>query len=179
MRSLAAELIGQAHDPGQLHGVWDSLDPAERAMPELALRAAQRMAALGGDPAVVREWLRPAWDQMLALPEAVSEAQRVRLVRVLEAGMVATGEPSDQQWLARIEAAAQANPREPTLQYLAGMTCLHRGLWGRAQLQLGQAARQLQDEPLRRHAWRALAELAEQRGDAPAAADAWKRAAGA
>ena len=33
------------------------------------------------------------------------------------------------------------------------------------------------DEGLRRQAWRALAELAEQRGDAEAAAEAWKRAA--
>ncbi|MBP8780716.1 MAG: heme biosynthesis protein HemY, partial [Alicycliphilus sp.] len=72
---------------------------------------------------------------------------------------------------------AQANPRDATLQYLAGMACLHRGLWGRAQMLLTQAARNLEDEGLRRSAWRALAELAEQRGDAAAAAEAWKKAA--
>ena len=42
---------------------------------------------------------------------------------------------------------------------------------------LTQAARNLEDEGLRRSAWRALAELAEQRGDAAAAAEAWKKAA--
>ncbi len=179
VHSLSAELIGQAHDPGQLQAVWDTLDPAERRTPELALRAAQRLLALGGDHAVARQWLHPVWDEMLALPESFSSAQRVRLARVLEAGMLATGEASDQEWLARIETAAQANPRDPTLQYLAGMACLHRGLWGRAQMLLAQAARSLQDDGLRRHAWRALAQLAEQRGDEAAAARAWKRAADA
>ena len=179
VRSLSAELIGQAHDPGQLQAVWDTLDPAERRTPELALRAAQRLLALGGDHAVARQWLHPVWDEMLALPESFSSAQRVRLARVLEAGMLTTGEASDQEWLARIESAAQANPRDPTLQYLAGMACLHRGLWGRAQMLLAQAARSLQDDGLRRHAWRALAQLAEQRGDEAAAAQAWKRAADA
>ena len=179
VRSLSAELIGQAHDPDQLQAVWDTLDPAERRTPELALRAAQRLLALGGDHAVARQWLHPVWDEMLALPESFSSAQRVRLARVLEAGMLATGEASDQEWLARIESAAQANPRDPTLQYLAGMACLHRGLWGRAQMLLAQAARSLQDDGLRRHAWRALAQLAEQRGDEAAAAQAWKRAADA
>ena len=179
VRSLSAELIGQAHDPGHLQAVWDTLDPAERRTPELALRAAQRLLALGGDHAVARQWLHPVWDEMLALPESFSSAQRVRLARVLEAGMLATGEASDQEWLARIETAAQANPRDPTLQYLAGMACLHRGLWGRAQMLLAQAARSLQDDGLRRHAWRALAQLAEQRGDEAAAAQAWKRAADA
>ena len=179
VRSLSAELIGQAHDPDQLQAVWDTLDPAERRTPELALRAAQRLLALGGDHAVARQWLHPVWDEMLALPESFSSAQRVRLARVLEAGMLTTGEASDQEWLARIESAAQANPRDPTLQYLAGMACLHRGLWGRAQMLLAQAARSLQDDGLRRHAWRALAQLAEQRGDEAAAAQAWKRAADA
>ena len=42
---------------------------------------------------------------------------------------------------------------------------------------LGQAAPSLQDPVLHRQAWRALAELAEQREDAQAAAAAWKRAA--
>ena len=114
---------------------------------------------------------------MLALPESFSDAHRARLARVLEAGMLTTGEASDPDWLARLEAAAQANPRDATLQYLAGMACLHRGLWGRAQMLLAQATHLLGDDRLRRHAWRALAELAEQRGDTVAAAEAWKRAA--
>jgi HemY protein len=57
------------------------------------------------------------------------------------------------------------------------MACMKRQLWGKAQQLLTQAALGLQDTRLHRNAWRALAELAEQRDDAPAAAVAWKRAA--
>ena len=177
VRGLAVELIRGAHDPAQLEQVWNSLDATERAMPELALRAAQRMLALGGSHAVVRQWLKPVWDRMLSAPDALDAGERVRLVRLLQAGMAERGESTDQDWLGRVEAAAQANPRDATLQYLAGMACLHRGLWGRAQLLLTQATRTLQDEDLRRQAWCALAELAEQRGDEVAASEAWRRAA--
>lgn len=177
VRSLAAELIRGARDPAQLEQVWASLDAAERGMPELALRAAQHMLKLGGSHAVVRQWLKPVWEQMLSLPDAMDSSDRVRLVRLLEAGMADPGAPTEQDWLARIEAAAQANPRDAKLQYLAGMACLHRGLWGRAQMLLTQATRTLHDDSLRRQAWRALAQLAEQRGDEQAAGEAWKRAA--
>ena len=174
VRGLAVDLLQSAHDPAQLQQVWNALDAAERAMPELALRAAQRMLALGGDHAVARQWLQPVWEQMLAVPESFDDFDRLRLARVLESGMSIA---DDHEWLARIEAASQANPRSATLQYLAGIACLDRGLWGRAQLLLNHAARTLPDDPLRRHAWRALAQLAEQRGDATAAAQAWKQAA--
>ncbi|MDR1967456.1 MAG: heme biosynthesis protein HemY [Burkholderiaceae bacterium] len=174
VRRLAADLIGGAHDPAQLQQVWATLDAAERAMPDLALRAAQHMLSLGGDHVTVRQWLRPVWEQMLGQPETFDDLDRVRLARVLEACMAAT---TDHDWLGRIEAASQANPRDATLQYLGGMACLHHGLWGRAQLLLTQACRTLPDDTLRCHAWRALAQLAEQRGDDAAALQAWKQAA--
>ena len=72
---------------------------------------------------------------------------------------------------------AIGHPHDATLQYLAGMACLQRGLWGRAQLLLAQAARTLDDAGLRRNAWRAQARLAEERGDEDAAARAWRQAA--
>jgi HemY protein len=175
VRGLATDLIQGERDPAQLQQVWAALDAPERAMPELALRAAQRMLDLGGDQAVARQWLQPVWEQMLTQPAALDDLDRVRLARVLEAGMASA---SDHAGLARIEAVSQAHPRNAILRYLAGMACMHRGLWGRAQLLLTQAARMLPDDPLRHHVWRALAELAEQRGDEAAAAAAWKQAAG-
>lgn len=178
IRGLVADLLTQAQDPEELRGVWRALDDSERAMPELALRAAQRLAALGGDQALVRQWLAPVWHEIQAAPGVLSEPQRLRLVRALEAGMVATGDETDQAWLAQVEAAQRANPRDAGLQYLTGMACLNRGLWGRAQLLLGQAARGLSSDPvLQRKAWCALASLAEQQGDEAAAAAAWKQAA--
>ncbi len=177
LRALAAELIGQADDVERLQRVWTGLDARERNTPELALRAAERLLELGGDAAQARDWLAPAWEQLLAEPEAWTSAQRVRLLLALERAMASTGTPSDQSWLARIEAAQQAAPRDPWLLYLAGMSCLQRGLWGRAQLLLEQAAQLLDDAQLRRNAWRTLAQLAEQRDDPGAAASAWREAA--
>ena len=173
VRGLASELINSAHDTAQLQQIWMSLEASERNMPELAIHAAQRLAALGGDATQVRTWLLPVWDRLVELPDSLAEHHALRLVRALESGLDALDPP----WLARIEAAYQANPRDTRLQYLAGMACLKRQLWGKAQQLLTQAAQQLVDTGLRASAWRHLAELAEKRGDASAAAEAWKKAA--
>lgn len=173
VRGLATELIHNAHDPAQLQSTWQSLEASERAMPELAIQAAQRLAQLGGSAEQVRQWLLPVWQHMVDLPNALAEHHALKLVQALEAGL----QDLDAAWLARIESAQQANPRDTRLQYLAGMACAQRQLWGKAQQLLTQAAPQLRDARLRRNAWRKLATLAEQRGDAQAAAQAWKNAA--
>jgi HemY protein len=173
VRGLATELINSAHDIAQLQQIWLSLEPAERSMPELAIHAAHRLAALGGDAKQVRAWLLPVWERMVELPDSLAEHHALRLVRALEAGLDALDGP----WLARIESAQQANPRDARLQYLAGMACLQRQLWGKSQQLLTQAAQQLVDTSLRSSAWRHLAELAERRGDTSGAAEAWKKAA--
>lgn len=177
VRGLASELIAGAHDPAQLERVWQTLDASERAMPELAIQAAQRMVALQGDHATARAWLLPVWERVLEQPGRLADAQRVRLVRALEGGLASVDDQADRDWLARIEAAQQRLPGDASLQYLAGMACMRRQLWGKAQQLLSQSTHGLQDAGLLRSAWRALAELAEQRGDAAAAAQAWKRAA--
>ena len=169
VRGLAAEMLNGAHDAQQLQRTWLSLEAGERAMPELAVHAAQRLVALGGDPQLAREWLLPVWEQQQQLGDTL----RMRLVRALESGL----DSIDAAWLARIENGQRANPRDPTLQYLAGMACIKRQLWGKAQQLMGQAAPALADRTLQRSAWRALAALAEQRGDTAAAAQAWKNAA--
>ncbi len=173
VRGLATELINSAHDTAQLQQIWQSLEVSERQMPEIAIHAAQRLAMLGGESAQVRTWLLPVWERLVNTPDALAEQHALKLVRALEAGLGAIDAP----WLARIETAQQANPRDARLQYLAGMACLKRQLWGKAQQLLTQAAQQLADSGLRASAWRHLAELAEQRGDAAAAAAAWKMAA--
>jgi HemY protein len=170
VRGLATDLLNGAHDAQQLQRTWLSLEAGERAMPELAIHAAQRLVTLGGDAALAREWLLPVWEQQHDLGDTL----KVKLVRTLEAGL----EGIDAEWLARIEGAQRANPRDATLQYLAGVACMKRQLWGKAQQLMGQAAMGLQDAKLHRDAWRAVAQLAEQRGDAESAAQAWKRAAG-
>lgn len=173
VRGLAMELMDAAHDPAQLHQTWLSLEATERAMPELAIHAAQRLIALDGQASTVRHWLQPVWQRMVEEPDALSEHHALKLVRALEAGLDAV----DAAWLARIEAAHQAHPRDVHLQYLAGVACLQRQLWGKAQQLLAQAAPQLHDTTLCRSAWCRLAELAEKRKDGAAAAHAWKQAA--
>jgi HemY protein len=169
VRGLAIDLLNGAHDTAQLQRAWASLEPAERAMPELAIHAAQRLTALGGDAHLARDWLLPVWERQGELGDSL----KVKLVSALEAGL----DSFDGAWLARIEAAQRGNPRDATLQYLAGMACMKRQLWGKAQQLMSQAAMSLQDAGLHRNAWRALALLAEERGDDEAAAQAWKRAA--
>ena len=167
------ELINSAHDPSQLQATWQSFEATDRAMPELAIHAAQQLARLGGSAQQVRQWLLPVWQQMVDQPDSLAEQHALKLINALESGL----DDIDAAWLARIESAQQANPRDTRLQYLAGRACLQRQLWGKAQQLLTQAAPQLRDASLRRKAWQHLAELAEQRGDSQAAAQAWKNAA--
>ena len=173
VRGLALELLSDAHDPAQLQQAWDLLDDSERAMPELAVHAASRLTALHGDVELARSWLLQVWDKAMQPRSDVSDALRIKLITVLEAGL----DSFDTAWLARIEAAQMGRPRDANLQYLAGVACMKLQLWGKSRQLLSQAALGLQDPGLHRRAWRALAVLAEQREDNEAAAHAYKQVA--
>ncbi len=178
VRSLVLSMLDEARDVAQLQTVWRSLDAVERNQPDIAIHAAHRLNALQGDAQQVRTWLLPVWDRMIAgggggVADALSDSLSVKLVQTIEATLASM----DDNWLAKIENAQRANPRDSRLQYLAGMACKTRSLWGKAQQQLSQAAPQLKDANLQRQAWIALAELAEQRGETDAAVQAWKKSA--
>ncbi len=173
LRGLALELLAGAHDPQQLQKAWSLLDVAERDMPEIAVQASTRLLMLGGDAALARQWASPAWEQMVQSATALPDELQSRLVQTLERSMDAL----DVVWLGRLEDGLQARPRDALLQYVAGMACLKRQLWGKAQQLLSQAVLGLKDAGLQRRAWRALAQLAEERGDAAAAQQAYRRLA--
>ena len=173
VRGLALELLNDAHDAMQLQRAWAALDDSERAMPELMIHAASRLMALQGSATLARAWLLPVWERMMAPHSDLGDNLRIKLITVLEQGL----DTLDAAWLARIEAAQLSRPGDAKLQYLAGMACLSRQLWGKARQLLSDAAPALQDRALHRNAWRALALLAEQRGDEPAAVEAYRRAA--
>lgn len=179
-RGLAIEYITTAHDPAQIQRVWSQLDGAERTIPDVAMQAAERLLELGGEAALSRQWILPIWEAMVqpdAAPDkSLSQAQRVRLVRVLERGFGDEGHPPEVSWLSRIEAAQMANPRDPVLQYMAGVVCMRLSLWGKAQQMLKQSLSLLQDHRLKRDAWHALAVLAEQRQDSETATQAYREA---
>jgi len=179
-RGLAIEYLMTAHDPAQIERVWSELDVSERVMPDVAMQAAERLLELGGDAALSRQWILPVWDtlaQREAEPEkGLSAMQRVRLVRILERGFGDEGNPPEVGWLSRIEAAQMANPRDPVLQYLAGVVCMRLSLWGKAQQMLKQSLSLLQDHRLKRDAWHALAVMAEHRQDSATATQAYREA---
>lgn len=173
LRSLLLEQIHSAHDASQLLTAYDQAEPRERQVPELAIPAARRLVALGGDSATAREWLLPVWEELLRNPQALNSAQSTRLILALQESL----DQLDSAWLARIENALKSAPYNPRLQYLAGMACLQRELWGKAQLLLRQSTAQLKDDPLLHSAWKALAILAERHEALDEAAQAWKQAA--
>ena len=173
VRGLGLELLSDAHDPAQLEQAWSALDDSERAMPELVVQAAARLMVLHGDAAMARSWLLLVWEHAMQSGSALGDSLRIKLIGALEPGL----DSLDAAWLARIEMAQAARPRDANVQYLAGMAALSCRLWGKARQWLSLSVLGLQDAGLHRKAWLALAVLAEQRGDASAAAEAYKQAA--
>lgn len=174
VRALALENILDARDTEQLQRIWNKLELAEQAMPEVACLAAERCLLLGGEQATALAWLLPIWERMLTAPDGLSPSQKMSLVQVLEAAFTSTVESA---WLARIEQAQMAQPGDAVLQYLAGVACLHLELWGKARQLIKQALPRLHDHRLAARAWLMLADLAQRQGDAEQAASAWKQAA--
>ncbi len=178
VRGLILEWLTQVRDADGVQKLWQKLSPAQRKMPDVAAEVALRFMALGGATATARLWLEPLWAPLQGGASAQwSPWQMLRVVQALERSQPDPQAPDARQALARVEGLQQAQPRDPRLQYLAGMVCLRQRLWGKAQALLSQVAKGLQEPELRRGTWLALAELAEQREDAAAAVQAWKQAA--
>lgn len=177
VRSLVSEWLSHTHDADGVQRLWFHLSPAQRGMPDLAAEAALRFMDLGGAGAVARLWLQPVWAPLQSEQSQWTPDQLARMVQAMEASLADAQAPDARQWLARVEAAQQAQPQDARWQYLAGMVCLRHQLWGKAQGLLSQSVKGLQAPALKRRAWSALAELAEQRQDPTAAAQAWKQAA--
>jgi HemY protein len=112
---------------------------------------------------------------MVQQPDSCTPAIRERVAQALGRALLML--PTDAEWLASIDCARQTYPRWVELQYLSGMVCWHHALWGKAQQMLEQAAPQLTHADMQRHAWRTLAQLAEQKEDTTRAHLCWKRAA--
>lgn len=177
LRGLALELVEKAYDPDQMLTLWEKLETVERQIPEVAIAAGNRLISLGGDVELARSWVLPVWERMDVRSDGLSDLQRVGLVQFLERSFSSTADVPEAIWLTRVEQAQLSNPADPILQYLAGITCMRLQLWGKAQLLLKQCLPRLPDAVLAASAWSALAELAQQRGEAASAAQAWEKAA--
>jgi HemY protein len=170
LRSLALEVLEQAHDTAQLQRAWQQLDRSDQRDALVAARAAARASAFGAHDAA-RDWLRPFWDR---LPELDRDAREAIALALAEA---TPGIGPD--WLPRLEQALGSFGHEPAVAAAVGAAFADRGLWGKARRLLEQAA----EAPLlasraRRRAWHLLARLAAQEGDEGASAG-FQRAAAA
>ena len=175
MRSLAVSSLHEARDTDQLKKIWLGWTQAETGHPEVARLAAMRWVQLGGEPAQAVLWLVPQWQAWLQRPDAWVESERTGLTEALE-HLFEAMEP-DAEWLHTMEQATQIWPQQAELQFLGGVVFLRHRLWGKAQQAFERCMPKLTQVGLRRRGWGALAELAEQRGDAAAAAQYWKKAA--
>ena len=170
LRSLAFEVLDDAHDIDQLRRAWGEFDSADQRDPHVAARAARRAAALGAADEA-RQWLRPMWDRLDGL-DARSRGQ-------LALALIDAAPGIGADWLARVEAAQHEHPSEGAVQAAAGAVLFERQLWGKARKPLEQAAGDMNLEPrARRQAWRKLAELARVEAD-PERAAACDRSAAA
>jgi HemY protein len=169
LRALAAETLDDAHDLQQLRRLWNQFDEADRRDVPVLVRAAARAVQLGA-PDEARQWLRPRWQRLGDLERAERDAVVLALFDARE------GIGSD--WLPALEAALQTHGHEGAVQAAAGACFAECGLWGRAIRPLEQAAASTQ-LPARvlRAAWRELARLARQQGDAERAAHCDRAAA--
>src|SRR5256714_285837 len=157
LRSLAAESLATAHDIDQLRRIWLQFDSADRRDPVVASCAARRAAELGA-PEEGRAWLRPFWERLgeLGPDDRAAVAQ----------GLIPALPGIGPEWLARLEAASQAFPREAAIAQAVGSALAERKLWGKARQLLEVAA---EDADLsadqRRRAWLTMARLAEEEGN--------------
>jgi len=157
LRTLCTQVVDAAHDADQLRQAWGTLDPADRRDPLVVAHAVRRAARVGA-PADGRAWTRPVWDRLAEL----SAEERSALTLAFCVCVDGVG----QDWLAPMEQALFAVPRDPALAAAAGMTFAERSLWGIAAAPLERAARapELPGE-VRRRAWRLLAQAARGAGD--------------
>jgi HemY protein len=169
LRSLASETLDNAHDPQQLRRLWGLFDAADRRDPLVAARAASRAVQLGAHEDA-RLWLRPFWDRLSEL--AREDREQVSLA------LIEASPGIGNEWLARLESAAQAFGHEPAVVAAVGAAFAESQLWGKARRLLEQAAAAPSlPARTRRSAWRQLAQLARQEGDETRAAGCEQAAA--
>jgi HemY protein len=87
VRGLLLASIRDARDTSSLQQFWLSLDEDERAMPEVAIPATERLIELGGEALQARAWLLPVWEHLLTQPGPRTETHLPKLVEVLQSSL--------------------------------------------------------------------------------------------
>ena len=143
----------------------------DRRDPFVAARAAARAVDLVAfDDA--RGWLRPFWERLGELEP--DERNTIALALVEAAPGLGV------EWLPRLEAAAQVQPRDAAVALAVGTALAERQLWGKAGRLLEEAANDAAlPSTARRKAWLRLARIAQEQGDAERTARCYEAAAAA
>ena len=175
LKSLCISSIEDCSEPEQLIQIWRMFNQNERALPDVAVHAGEKMVSLNGSPQTALTWISPVWDLYIQKPGTLSAQQIEKLIQTLSSVLKALG--PDKNWLAKIDHARAARPADPNLQFLSAMVCMHNGLWGKAQQLMQEASNNLIKPSMKKQAWLALGQLATQRGDEAEALLIWKKIA--
>jgi HemY protein len=175
LNSLIASSFKACREGDQVAQVWNSLDPIERDMPQVALQACEQGLALGLSGTQVLQWIKPTWVKLLKSLNTLSLDERTQLVRLTQTALESL--KPDSEWLGFIDQVSQSHPGVVEVGYLYGQLCKHHALWGKAQQLLESSVARMHSSELKRQAYASLAQLAEQRMDEAAALKAWRQAA--
>ena len=118
IKSLVLKRLDDARDAAQLQATWRALDASDRLQVDIAIHAAYKLNAMHGQVQQATDWLLPAWQALTSSEDGLNNLDSTRcteLTQTLEAILAAQIESQDMAWLARIEKAQLANPRDARL----------------------------------------------------------------
>jgi HemY protein len=173
--SLIASSFKACLEKDQVIKVWSALDPTEKDNPQVALQACERGLALGLSGPVVLHWIKPIWLKLQKNLNTLNLEERTLLVKLTQSALESF--KPDPEWLSFMDQIIQSHPGVVEVSYLYGQLCKHHALWGKAQQLLESCAARLQSSELKRQAYAAIAELAQDRMDEASALKAWRQAA--
>ncbi|MEI7737945.1 MAG: heme biosynthesis HemY N-terminal domain-containing protein [Betaproteobacteria bacterium] len=175
LKSLIGACLSEAKDEAQLLKLWGHLETKERQIQGIGLLAAERLLSLKGSSKMAKEWLIHDSECLYKDPLSLTPELREQLVLFLQKVTLALA-PNTQD-LNVLEQAVRLHPQVVELQYLYAQTCVHHGLWGKAQQLLELLIPRNVAPSLKRRSWIALAQLMEQKEEHAKALELWRRAA--
>ena len=176
-RTTTASWVKQAHDADQLGRIEAQLTPAELQDSELQLALVQRLQALPNTQQLVLGKLVLVWEKWAHPTAALQAHHTLRLVKLLIRALQHAPETEQRNWLGKVDALHQQQPRDVHLQLLLALMCQQCQLWGKAKQLLLQVTKTATQGPAQHMAWLALAQLYERESQIEAALNAWRQAA--
>jgi HemY protein len=176
-RTTTTAWVKQAHDADQLGRIEAQMTPAELQDTELQLALLQRLQALPDTQQQVLSKLELMWQQWGHSSQVWQSQHALRFVKLLTQALQSADESVQRDWLGKVDALYQQQPRDLHLQLLLALICQQCQLWGKAKQLLLQVTKTAIQGPAHHTAWQALAQLYERESQIEAALYAWRQAA--